>query len=199
MTLDSSGNGHDLTGINAGGYGPYYDFPGAVEKSTVTLSFDPQSGTVFSGTAIDTESANWGEHCYTNATGDGNLISNGDGNSGGFTLAIIDGFFSGIMNGRTILQGTIAPDGKWHNIALVNDNGTLMLYVDGALDASSAPGGSSPASGFVTVGAVFNGNTGRYEGFTDGSVDEVRIFTFAQGEFFESDLENYVGAKPASR
>jgi len=194
-TVDSSGKGHDLTAINNGASGPFYDFPGAVANSTVTLAFEPEAGNAFSGTAIETETTNWGIQCYTNSTGDGTLISNGDGNAGGFTLLIIDNVYSGIMNGIIVLKGTVTPDGKWHNIALVNDNGTLKLFVDGTLDANSKPGGSTVASGFLSIGAVFNGNTGRYAGFTNGSIDEIRIFTFVPGEFVESDLENYIPKK----
>ena len=195
-TVDSSGKGQDLAPMNKVGPGPVYDLSGAVQESRVSLAFDPEAANPLAGTAITTEEANWGIQCYTSATADGtSLISNGDGTAGGFGLMIHNNRYSGVMNGKTILEGTVTPDGNWHNVALVNVDGILFLYVDGVVNVTSRPGGAAPASGFLTIGATFNGNLGRCENFSDGKIDEARIFTFGPGEFVESDLIDYVGQK----
>ena len=195
-TVDSSGKGQDLAPMQKGGLGPMYDFSGAVPKSCVSLAFDPVAENPLTGTAIMTKEANWGIQCYTTATADGtSLISNGDGTGGGFGLMIYNNHYSGVMSGKVVLEGTVTPNGDWHNIALVNEDGTLFLYVDGVVNATSQPGGAATASGFLTIGATFNGNLGRCENFANGKIDEARIFTFGPGEFVQSDLKDYVGQK----
>ena len=196
-THDSTGNGHDLTRLNNEvDPGPFYTYPGAVPASSVALGFDPEARTAFCGTAISGLTANWGIQCYTKSTSNGcSLISNGDSNLGGFGIFICNNHYSGVVNGIVVLEGNVTPDGKWHDVALVNDSGTLQLFVDGALDASTHSGGAKEASGFLTLGTVYNGNTTAYENHADGDIDEVRIFTFAEGQFEEPDLKGYVGVK----
>jgi biopolymer transport protein ExbB len=63
-------------------------------------------------------------------------------------------------------------DGAWHHVAIVLDNGTKYLYVDGVKDVEATYGGSlDPNSKNVRIG--------RNEDFTsrdwDGQIDEVRI------------------------
>jgi hypothetical protein len=185
-------------------FGPYYayaaDYSAGVNAtrapgSTVNFSFDPGAGNAFVGEAITTTTTNWGIQCYTNSTQNGQIISNGNVagiGSGGYGFLVYNNHYSGIMNGVALLEGTIAPDGNWHNLALVNDNGTLKLYVDGVLNASSNPGASLAfaAGNKLTIGAGYNGSN--LDGFTNGGIDEVRIFTFGNGQFLPSDLQNYI-------
>jgi hypothetical protein len=163
--------------------------------STVNFSFDPAAGNAFVGEAITTTTTNWGIQCYTNSTPNGQIISNGNVSgigSGGYGLLVHNNHYSGIMNGVALLEGSITPDGNWHNLALVNDNGTLKLYVDGVLNASSNPGASLAfaAGNKLTIGAGYNGSS--LDGFTNRGIDEARIFTFAEGQFLPFLLQNYV-------
>jgi hypothetical protein len=213
FTTDIAGFPHNLQPRNAPqstwGYnelGPYYAYPAGYSAgvnatrapgSTVNYSFDPAAGNAFVGEAITTTTTNWGIQCYTNSTQNGQIISNGNVagiGSGGYGLLVHNNHFSGIMNGVALLEGTITPDGNWHNLALVNENGTLKLYVDGVLNASSNPGAATAFApgNQLTIGAGYNANTSSYDGFTNGGIDEVRIFTFGNGQFLPSDLQNYI-------
>jgi hypothetical protein len=122
----------------------------------------------------------------------------GGAGSGGYGLFVHNGFYSAIMPGVAVLQGTVAPNGNWRNLALVNDNGILQLYVDGVLDVYSAPGGSQlfGAGNKLTFGGTYNGSG--YVGIANGSIDEARLFTFNTGQFQASDLQNYVIPEPSS-
>jgi hypothetical protein len=187
-------------------FGPYYFTPANYTVgvnatralgSTVNWAFDPGAGNTFFGPPINANAgnANWGIQCY-DATQDANgfrgILFNGT--DGGYGLMVYNGFYSGIVNGVGILQGTVAPDGNWHNIALVNDNGVVKLFIDGVLNVSAPLGGSLPftANDYFTIGSA------KFQNFVSGSIDEVRLFTFAEGAFEPEDLLDYVPGAYAS-
>jgi hypothetical protein len=216
ITVDIAGSPDNLqpwnTPQSTAGYnqfGPYYLTPAnytvsvnatRAPGSSVNWVFDPGAGNLFTGSAITTANANWGIQCYT-TTDYGYIMMNGNAGgagSGGYGLFVHNGFYSAIMPGVAVLQGTVAPNGNWRNLALVNDNGTLQLYVDGVLDVSSAPGGSQlfGDGNKLTFGGTYNGSG--YVGIANGSIDEARLFTFNTGQFQASDLQNYVIPEPSS-
>jgi hypothetical protein len=216
ITVDIAGSPDNLqpwnTPQSTAGYnqfGPYYltpaDYTVSVNAtrapgSSVNWVFDPGAGNLFTGSAITTANANWGIQCYT-TTDYGYIMMNGNAGgdgSGGYGLFVHNGFYSAIMPGVAVLQGTVAPNGNWRNLALVNDNGTLQLYVDGVLNVSSAPGGSQlfGTGNKLTFGGTYNGSG--YVGIANGSIDEARLFTFNTGQFQASDLQNYVIPEPSS-
>jgi Concanavalin A-like lectin/glucanases superfamily len=186
-------------------YGPYYFTPAnytvgvnatRAPGSTVDWAFDVNAGNTFFGPPINANAgnANWGIQCY-NANQDNNgggILFNGT--DGGYGLFIYNGRYSGILNGIAILQGTVVPDGNWHNIALVNDNGIVKLFIDGVLDVSAPLGGSLPftANDYFTIGSA------KFSQFASGSIDEVRLFTFEVGAFSPADLLNYVPVPPGT-
>ena len=180
--------------------GPYYYTPAMypaglyanrARHSTVNWAFDVNAGNTFFGPPINANAgnANWGIQCY-DATQDSNGLRGilFNGTDGGYGLMVYNGRYSGILNGIAILQGTVAPDGNWHNIALVNDNGVVKLFIDGVLDASAPLGGSLPftANDYFTIGSA------KFQNFVSGSIDEARLFTFEVGAFDPEDLLDYV-------
>jgi hypothetical protein len=187
-------------------FGPYYLTPAnytvgvnatRAPGSSVNWVFDPAAGNTFFGPPINANAgnANWGIQCY-DATQDANgfrgILFNGT--DGGYGLMVYNGFYSGIVNGVGILQGTVAPDGNWHNIALVNDNGVVKLFIDGVLNVSAPLGGSLPftANDYFTIGSA------KFQHFVSGSIDEARLFTFEVGAFEPEDLLDYVPGAYAS-
>ncbi|MBL4706639.1 MAG: hypothetical protein JKY54_19070, partial [Flavobacteriales bacterium] len=77
-------------------------------------------------------------------------------------------------------------DGNWHHVACVFDNGTLNIYIDGILDATTtsgtAFGSGNTRFGFVGIGSEatsFNGTTGPSDYF-NGEMDEFRIWNSAR-------------------
>jgi hypothetical protein len=72
--------------------------------------------------------------------------------------------------------------GEWVHLALVRDNGVSTFYVNGLpFGATSA---SVPNN---NTGVHFGVNPGGTNGFV-GCIDEMRLFTFAPGQFQTSDL-----------
>jgi hypothetical protein len=180
-------------------FGPYYLTPAnytvgvnatRAPGSSVNWAFDPNAENTFFGPPINANAgnANWGIQCY-DATQDANGIRGilFNGTDGGYGLMVYNGFYSGIVNGVGILQGTVAPDGNWHNIALVNDDGVVKLFIDGVLNVSATLGGSLPftANDYFTIGSA------KFQNFVSGSIDEVRLFTFEEGAFRPEDLLTY--------
>lgn len=95
-------------------------------------------------------------------------------------------------------------DGNWHHVAAVFDNGTVNIYIDGILDATTNTGGSFGAGvvryGFLGVGSeapTENGTTGPTDYF-NGEMDEFRIWSTArsQTEIRDNMVKHIIGNTP---
>ena len=82
----------------------------------------------------------------------------------------------------------------WRHVAAVFDNGTINLYIDGVLDATTTMGTTfgdgSTSYGFVGVGSeatAYNGAQGPTTYF-DGDMDEFRIWSVARTA---TEIQNY--------
>lgn len=69
------------------------------------------------------------------------------------------------------------------HVALVRDNGVATLYVNGTAQGSTNVTPATPSSGF-TIAALPAPQVGLFPGI----IDEVRVFTFAPGQFSTDDL-----------
>ena len=81
---------------------------------------------------------------------------------------------------------TRVDDGNWHHVVGVFDNGTVSIYIDGVLDATTTTGATFGTDitryGFISRGSeasTFNGSTGPNDEF-NGKIDEVRIWNTAR-------------------
>ena len=97
----------------------------------------------------------------------------------GFDIATDDGILD--FGGSTVIS-----DGAWHHIAAVFNAGSVKIYVDGYLDASTTKGtkfGTGVSGyGYIGVGSEarsFNHKTGPDDYF-NGDIDEVRIWNVAR-------------------
>lgn len=107
---------------------------------------------------------------------------NGNSSTSGFGLIRFGGNWALLHGGNIVTPG--APVGtQWTHLALVRDNGTSRLYVNGVLSAST-PIGPAPAAGNFMIG----GNPINPGEYFDGLIDEVRVFTFQPGQFVLGDL-----------
>ena len=84
-----------------------------------------------------------------------------------------------------LASNTRIDDGQWHHVAAVFDNGGLMIYIDGRVDATtrmgSVFGSGQPRFGFIGVGSEatsFDGDKAP-EYYFQGALDEVYLFTRA--------------------
>lgn len=134
-------------------------------------------------TAVD----NFGIELWVNSAGtSGNqcLAYNGNTSASGWGLYQIGGTYSGLIGGRVIFgAGTITP-GVWTHLALVCNNGTTTLYVNGVASGSTGIIPAAANGGFAVAAPPTNPTRELFSGY----LDEVRVFTFAPGQFSTNDL-----------
>jgi len=82
----------------------------------------------------------------------------------------------------------------WTHVAVVRNNGTSTLYINGIASGTNglAP---RPVTGGFAVGAPALNPFPAY--LFNGTIDEVRVFTFAAGQFSPNDLSFYAPIPPA--
>jgi hypothetical protein len=107
----------------------------------------------------------------------------GDTGQNGFGLFIFGTELYGLYGGvRFLPTGRSASINSWTYFALVRDGGFTTLYVDGTTPIPSDGTAPAPALSGLKIGS--NGS----EEFFGGYADEVRVFSFAPGQFSTSDL-----------
>ena len=81
----------------------------------------------------------------------------------------------------------IAADSVWHHVAASYDGTTWRLYVDGTLQTSLAVGTFTPRHDSIqhaAIGTALNSTggitSGQTQGFFNGAIDEVRIWSYAR-------------------
>jgi hypothetical protein len=201
--VDGSGNGHNLTNSGVtifyaypGDYTsglPAYPYPAAGQAATssVDYAWAPGSGAFTSTTPVATGADNWGVQLWVkpgNATDKMVYLTNGDSTAGSdislFQLNLGTGAEYYAEVGSYIYSIGAVDTANWHNLALVNDAGTVSFYLDGVAKSSTPNVHASITPGaFLGLGVNIDGTGGMA-----GGIDEARIFTFAPGAFQVSDL-----------
>lgn len=185
-TVDSSGNGFNLT--TAAGAPTYSsDTPGgaAAIASTLSVAFDGNS--FFSGPTVSNATENFGIEAWVKTSDlvqGSTIANNGSGCCSGFGLIIDGGQLEGLYGGVNVIPiGSIAS-GVWTEVALVNQGGVTTGYIDGVAQSSGSFGDPHPANAPVCCSPPLEmtiGSDGSHD--FDGEIDEVRVFTFADGQF----------------
>jgi hypothetical protein len=117
-------------------------------------------------------------------TGNQCLAYNGNTGSSGWGLYLIGNQYQGLFGGVGFVGTATATADTWTHLALVRDNGTATLYVNGVAAGSLGGAPVSPAGRFAIMGQPQNPALERLNGW----LDEVRVFTFAPGAFSTNDL-----------
>jgi autotransporter-associated beta strand protein len=141
---------------------------------------------------VSTATDNFGIECWAKPTalGGGQVIAynGGTGGAGGSSgwgiILAADNTYQGLFGGITTIGTSVATANVWTHLALVRNNGTTTLYVNGVAAGTSLAGPAFPQGNFA-LGAPPQSPTSQF--FT-GLIDEVRVFTFASGQFTTSDL-----------
>lgn len=182
-TIDSVG-GVDLPKLG----GPLYTAatPSRVD-STLALRFDADVDR-YVGPVISTSVDNFGIEAWVRSDGStvGNAVIAYNGNSGnnGWGLFRAGGSWAFLYGGLVLASSGQPVTTDWTHLALVRNAGVATMYVNGLPTATSGTTPGLPAGGFGIGGnPVFVD----FEEF-DGIIDEVRMFTFAPGQFQVADL-----------
>lgn len=113
------------------------------------------------------------------------LAFNGNPDSNGWGLYQIGSSYVGQFGGGAVIGYATATPGVWTHLALVRDNGTTTLYVNGVASGSTSPSVPDAPAGNFGVGA--NPSSPASDRFV-GFIDEVRVFTFAANGFSPNEL-----------
>ena len=142
----------------------------------------------FSNGVISTAIDNFGIEAWvkpnsTDGLSTGIAYNGGSGN--GWGLIQSGGEFAANYGGAgaVFVLGPVAP-GTWTHLALVRDNGTTRLYYNGAPVGTSTAVPNPPTIGF----GIGSRPQPVIAEFFNGTIDEVRVFTFAPGQFRTNDL-----------
>ena len=114
--------------------------------------------------------------------------SGGAGGTDGFGLYQSGPNWVGHLAGVAFLGSVPVTPGKWTHLAIVSDWhawGGTRFYVDGEVRGFVAGLGAVPSSAFSLGADVITPGGSQ---FFNGSLDEVRVFTFAPGAFSPADL-----------
>lgn len=190
----SGGAGADPTVDSVGGInlpklgGPVYSAATPLRvDSTLAMRFDADVDR-YSGPVISTATDNFGIEAWVRSdgstTGNAVIAYNGNSSSTGWGLFRAGSNWSFLFGGLVLASGGQPVSTDWTHLALVRNAGVATLYVNGMPAVTSGTAPNVPTGGFGIGG---NPVFADFEEF-DGSIDEVRMFTFAPGAFQVADL-----------
>ena len=154
--------------------------------SQLGVSFNG-SGQGLSNSVLSTVTDNFGIEAWVRpntASGNHSIAYNGNTSTSGWGIYQFAGTYGGLLGGASIFGSAPITLNGWTHVALVRASGTNTVYVNGAAAGSVTNNPILPAGGFC-IGLP--GQGGATENFS-GQIDEVRVFTFAAGQFSANDL-----------
>jgi hypothetical protein len=155
--------------------------------STRSIWFFPPGGTYGTATLLSTANNNFGLEAWVkpaSVTSDQIIAYNGNtGFSGWGIMVRSNGTYQALFGGVLYFGSATAAAGTWAHVAVVRDNGTATLYVNGVAAGTTASAPNTPSGSFGVAA-----DPPAYTQYLVGYVDEVRAFTFAPGTFTTSDL-----------
>lgn len=83
---------------------------------------------------------------------------------------------------QTVLGSTFIPEGEWHHLAVIYNNGTASIYIDGVLDPTSTVATLTPPVDTNQSFFIGAANKTAPQDFFIGNIDEVRIWDVALSE-----------------
>ena len=160
-------------------------------SDSVAMTFHSSTGDAYTGTSAATSALdNWGIEAWVNpstTTGLEVIAYNGDPYHNGFGIVRNGNAFQGEIGGQGYVGSYTVTVGTWTHLAFVRSNGVATLYVNGvAAGGTSSAAVAAPSAGFSIGASAFTGANGLLN--FDGSIDEVRVFTFAPGCFSTNQL-----------
>lgn len=158
-----------------------------VVGSSLAIHFNG-SNQFLSNAVVSTAVDNFGLEAWvkpnTTAAGTYFIADNGFAGSGGWGLYQSGGSYVAFFGGLAVFGSGIASPGTWVHLALVRDSGTATLYVNG-IAAGNSSVTPNPVTGGFAIGATPQPPA---TAFFNGTIDELRVFTFVPGQFSTNDL-----------
>jgi hypothetical protein len=196
-------NGAPVTGTTADIIGTNHlkQYGGPIYTGAVSADLSNRIGSLlgvqFNGTSqyvsnavASTATNNFGIEAWVkpNNVNAGVRVIAGNGNTAANGWAIFQNgaaYLASLGGVVTIGDGAaLAVAGTWAHVALVRDNGTSTLYVNGVAAGTTTSAPISPAGGF-TLATRAQQPTSE---FFNGAIDEVRVFRFQPGQFNTNQL-----------
>jgi len=149
-------------------------------------SAQPQYGT---NSVLSTLTDNFGIEAWVNPTItilNHTIAYNGDSGLNGWGVIQSGNTYQGLFGGVVAFgSGAVTANG-WTHVALVRASGTATLYVNGVASGTTTNAPNPPSGLFAIAITPQNLSADRFVGW----LDEVRVFTFAPGQFSTNDLLN---------
>jgi Concanavalin A-like lectin/glucanases superfamily len=160
---------------------------GAPRPSALSVGFNGVSDGFRANALITNATDNFGIELWarpTSAVGNSVLAYNGNTSTSGAGLFRFGSDYAVLYGGNALMNAPNSVDlNQWTHLALVRASGTTTLYKNGVAIATTPIGPNPPAGGFsIGINPLVDGE------FFSGNIDEVRVFTFAAGQFALSDL-----------
>ncbi len=180
--IDGSGN---FAALTLGGSGSStYTSAVVAPNSTIGINFDGSNFYSSESLPALDSSSSFALEAWINpsrVTGNQVLLYFGNTSFNGTGLVLFDSILGVLFGGSSVLDtGATVSANQWTHIAMTWDAGTAAIYVNGSAVGSPVfIGGFSGAGGALMLGGNPNNANDAYH----GSMDEVRIFTFASGTF----------------
>ena len=198
-TMDAVGG---RTLYAGGGVAPFYSplvASAATAHTGSTLCLQIFPGTYVTGPVIPNLTTNFGIELWVypnSVSGTRCLVYNGNTGDNGCGLYLKNGTYQVLFGGVAFLLSVPASQFTWTHLALVqsnivNSSGYLTaLFTNGVMAAFTLPTSpmNPPVGAPVGAFGVGASPTGAGSDPFDGSIDEVRVFTFGDGQFRASDL-----------
>lgn len=196
-TTDSGSNGFHLSQvgfpIDSTSVPPSADLP--LAPSTKSQSFTPTDA--FFTRIVAAQTDNVGMEAWVRANDNesiGNVVHQGSSGSpssaSGFGILQVNDTWSGHIANVAFVGSSPLTVNEWTHLAMVLNGGEFQFYVNGSLNATSSSSFQpyDLLTDTASIGAIRDTSGVTWNSPFLGQIDEVRIFTFAPGEFSVSDL-----------
>ncbi|PWU10302.1 MAG: hypothetical protein C5B50_25765, partial [Verrucomicrobia bacterium] len=121
---------------------------------------------------------------YNNTSGSQCLAYDGDAANNGWGIYLTNGTYQCMLGHVAMFGSGTATAGVWTHLALVRNNGTATFYINGVAAGTTNSAPISPTGRFGVAARPSTLTNDQYIGY----LDEMRVFTFAAGQFSTNDL-----------
>ena len=155
--------------------------------STLSMAFNGTTDEYMNSGVASTLTDNFGVEAWVKwnagSPGSAAIVYNGNSSNSGWGIYQY-GTMYGLLYGGNLGYSVTPVSNQWTELALVRSSGTTTFYVNGVPSFATATGPNVPAGGVAIGGNSLTSGTELF----NGKIDEVRIFSFAPGQFSAGDL-----------